>query len=42
MSVGRLVGDRLLERLGAVTVVRAGGLLAAVGLSAALLSGETW
>jgi MFS family permease len=38
MTIGRLVGDRLTERLGAVTIVRTGGLVAAVGFGAALLT----
>jgi MFS family permease len=37
MTVGRLVGDRLATRLGPVTLVRRCGVLAAVGLGAALL-----
>ncbi len=36
MTVGRLTGDRLVDRLGQRTVVRAGGALAAVGMGAAL------
>ncbi|AKT39845.1 MFS transporter [Chondromyces crocatus] len=39
MAVGRLAGDRLTERLGAGTLVRAGGWLSAVGLCVALISG---
>lgn len=34
--VGRLLGDRLVDRFGARAVTRAGGLLIAVGMSAAL------
>ena len=37
MALGRLVGDKLTERLGPVTLVRSGGLLAALGLGASLL-----
>lgn len=37
MTVGRLTGDRLTDRFGAVAVARTGALLAAVGLGAALL-----
>ncbi len=37
MTVGRLTGDRLTDRFGAVAVTRCGGLLAAVGLGTALL-----
>ncbi|MEV0564835.1 MFS transporter [Dactylosporangium sp. NPDC050588] len=40
MTLTRLVGDRLTARFGPVTVVRASGLLAAVGLGAALLIAE--
>ncbi|MCO8271124.1 MFS transporter [Actinoplanes sp. TRM 88003] len=36
MTVGRLTGDRVVDRFGQRTVVRAGGLLAAVGMGAAL------
>ncbi|MDY6995847.1 MAG: MFS transporter [Actinomycetota bacterium] len=36
MFVGRLVGDRLVDRFGERTVTRAGGLLAASGMGAAL------
>lgn len=38
MTAGRLTGDRLAARLGAVHLVRASGLLAAAGLGAALLA----
>ncbi|WP_046469594.1 MFS transporter [Allosalinactinospora lopnorensis] len=37
MTVGRLTGDRLTDRFGAVTVARSGALLTAVGLGTALL-----
>lgn len=37
MTAGRLSGDRLTDRLGAERIVRGGGLLAAGGLSLALL-----
>lgn len=36
MFVGRLIGDRLVDRFGARAVVRAGGLLTAAGMGAAL------
>jgi len=39
MAVGRLLGDRLTERLGAVNLVRSGGTLAALGLATALVCG---
>jgi MFS family permease len=37
MVAGRTSGDRLVERLGAVTLVRAGGTIAAAGFAIALL-----
>ena len=37
MAAGRFAGDRLTQRLGPVTMVRAGGTLAAVGLGIGLL-----
>jgi predicted MFS family arabinose efflux permease len=40
MTAGRLVGDRLTRRFGPVNLVRASGLLAAVGLGSALLIGH--
>lgn len=36
MFVGRLIGDRLVDRFGEPTVVRAGGVLTAAGMGAAL------
>lgn len=36
MFVGRLLGDRLVDRFGEATVARAGGLVAAAGMGAAL------
>ncbi len=42
MAMLRFSGDRLIQRLGAVTMVRSGGLLAALGLGLALLVGQTW
>ncbi|WP_432827367.1 MFS transporter [Dactylosporangium sp. CA-092794] len=42
MTAGRLVGDRLTALLGPVRLVRAGGLLAAAGLGAALLVDNRW
>jgi MFS family permease len=38
MGIGRLFGDRLNERLGAVKLARAGGSLAAIGIGTALLA----
>ena len=40
MAFGRLFGDRLTERLGPATLVRACGALAAVGLGVALAVGQ--
>jgi MFS family permease len=40
MAFGRLAGDRLAVRFGAATLMRCCGLVAAVGLAAALLSGS--
>lgn len=40
MAIGRGVGDQLTARLGAKTMVRLGGLMAAIGLTVALLF--TW
>ncbi|GAB3211756.1 MFS transporter [Marinactinospora endophytica] len=42
MTVGRLVGDRLTDRFGAVAVARTGLLLSAAGLGAALLFPSPW
>jgi MFS family permease len=39
MAIGRLVGDRLVERFGPVALLRGGGLLAAVGFGAGLAAG---
>jgi MFS family permease len=36
MFVGRLIGDRLVDRFGECTVVRSGGVVAAAGMAAAL------
>ena len=41
MTAGRLSGDRLTHRFGPVVLVRAGGLLAAVGLGVALVVGRS-
>jgi MFS family permease len=38
MAIGRLAGDRLNQRFGAVSLARAGGSLAAFGMGAALLA----
>ncbi len=37
MFIGRLIGDRLVDRFGERTVVRAGGFLTATGMGAALV-----
>ncbi len=42
MAAGRLVGDRLVERTGPATLVRAAALLGAAGLSLALIVPVTW
>ncbi|WP_167857865.1 MFS transporter [Mycobacterium sp. DL99] len=36
MFIGRLIGDRLVDRFGEATVARTGGLIAAVGMGSAL------
>ena len=38
MTVGRLVGDRVVDRLRRAAVVAVGGVVAAVGMAAALAS----
>ena len=38
MAAGRLAGDRLAQRFGPAALVRGGGLLAAIGMAAALVS----
>lgn len=40
MTVGRLVGDRLVERFGPVALVRSGGLVAGLGFAVALLAAQ--
>jgi MFS family permease len=40
MTLGRIVGDRLTARLGAVQLTRAAGLLGGIGIAATLLSGS--
>jgi MFS family permease len=42
MLAGRLTGDVLKARLGAVTLGRSGGLIAAVGMAFALVVGQPW
>ena len=42
MLAGRLVGDALKARLGAVLLGRSGGLIAAVGMAFALSVGQPW
>jgi fucose permease len=39
MTVGRLAGDRIVDRFGEVTVIRSGGLLIAGGMGAGLAIG---
>ena len=41
MAIGRLYGDRLNERIGAVRLARAGGALAAIGIGTAILTDVT-
>ncbi len=40
MAVGRLTGDRLMERIGAVRIVRAGAAVSATGLGVSLFAAE--
>jgi MFS family permease len=40
MTVGRLLGDRLVARFGPVRLIRASGLVAAAGLAGGLISGS--
>ncbi len=40
MAVGRLTGDRLMERIGAVRIVRAGAAVSAAGLGVSLFAAE--
>jgi fucose permease len=40
MTIGRLTGDRAVDRFGEVAIVRAGGALIIVGMSAGLAIGE--
>jgi MFS family permease len=40
MTVGRLIGDRLVDRFGPQTIVRAGGSIAAAGFGLALLASQ--
>jgi MFS family permease len=42
MAFGRLIGDRLVERLGPVLVVRAGSVLATAGMAIALSIPHPW
>lgn len=42
MTAGRLLGDRLTARFGPVALVRACGVLASVGMTAALIIGRPW
>jgi MFS family permease len=42
MAAGRFIGDRLTVRFGATTLVRGGGVLAALGLAFALVLGSPW
>jgi fucose permease len=42
MTLGRLAGDRVVDRVGAVTVARTGALVAMVALGGALLLAHPW
>lgn len=42
MTVGRLLGDRVVDRFGEVAVMRTGGLATTAGAGAGLLSGRPW
>ena len=42
MTVSRLLGDRLVDRVGDVAVVRAGGMVTAVAVGLGLAVGEPW
>lgn len=42
MIVGRLVGDRIIDRLGPRRVIGAGGALVALGMGAGLTTGTVW
>lgn len=42
MAAGRVVGDRVLQRIGAERLVRGGGTVAAVGVALAVLLGTPW
>lgn len=42
MTLGRFVGDRLVDRFGEVTVVRASMVAIAIAMGAALIQGSSW